>query len=90
VFVTGLGLPPNSPDMWRKGTSRLRDLESDRSRLLHRQARREAGPRRGRGAGQDGAIGRVGKVEFDANGEGAMADPFVYNKANVAEFAKIF
>jgi rhamnose transport system substrate-binding protein len=35
-------------------------------------------------------MGRMGKVKLDANNEGAMADPFVYDAKNVEEFAKIF
>ena len=32
----------------------------------------------------------MGKIKIGENGEAAMADPFVYNKSNVDEFAKIF
>jgi rhamnose transport system substrate-binding protein len=32
----------------------------------------------------------MGKIKIGDNGEAAMADPFVYNKSNVDEFAKIF
>ena len=34
--------------------------------------------------------GRMGKIKIGDNGEAAMADPFVYDKKNVDEFAKIF
>ena len=35
-------------------------------------------------------VGRLGKIDVDANGEAALAPPFVYNKDNVDQFAKIF
>jgi rhamnose transport system substrate-binding protein len=35
-------------------------------------------------------MGRMGEVQLDENRDGAMADPFVYDKSNVDEFAKIF
>jgi rhamnose transport system substrate-binding protein len=91
VFVTGLGLPSELAGHVDKGTVKSFaiwnpiDLGYSAAQLAVRLARGEdVGP------GKTVPIGRVGKVEFDANGEGAMADPFVYNKSNVAEFAKIF
>jgi len=36
------------------------------------------------------AIGRMGKMKIEGNGEAAMANPFVYDKTNVDKFAKIF
>jgi rhamnose transport system substrate-binding protein len=36
------------------------------------------------------AVGRMGKIDIDANGEAALAPPFTYNKDNVDKFAKIF
>ncbi|MFL6575031.1 MAG: rhamnose ABC transporter substrate-binding protein [Povalibacter sp.] len=36
------------------------------------------------------SMGRLGTVTFDAQGVGAMGKPFIYDTANVAEFAKIF
>ena len=35
-------------------------------------------------------MGRMGKVKLDDNGEGAMADPFVYDSSNIDEFKSIF
>lgn len=34
--------------------------------------------------------GRMGSIAIDAKGEAAMAEPFLYNAANVDQFAKIF
>ena len=35
-------------------------------------------------------MGRMGELTLDDNNEGAMADPFVYDKSNIAEFKSIF
>jgi rhamnose transport system substrate-binding protein len=42
------------------------------------------------GPGATIAIGRLGEVHFDSNGIGPMGKPFVYDRSNVMEFAKIF
>ncbi|HEV2559696.1 MAG TPA: rhamnose ABC transporter substrate-binding protein [Microvirga sp.] len=91
VFVTGLGLPSELAGHVDKGTVKSFaiwnpiDLGYSATQIAVRLARGEdVGP------GKTVSIGRVGKVEFGADGEGAMADPFVYNKSNVADFAKIF
>jgi len=36
------------------------------------------------------SMGRMGELTLDDNNEGAMADPFVYDKSNIAEFKSIF
>jgi rhamnose transport system substrate-binding protein len=36
------------------------------------------------------AIGRMGEVSFGPDGTGPMSKPFVYDKSNVEQFAKIF
>lgn len=36
------------------------------------------------------SIGRVGEVTLDENNEAAMAKPFIFDKSNIAEFAKIY
>ncbi|MET0265015.1 MAG: rhamnose ABC transporter substrate-binding protein [Duganella sp.] len=41
-------------------------------------------------AGGSIAAGRMGTIAIDANGEGSMAPPFVYDKGNVDKFSKIF
>jgi rhamnose transport system substrate-binding protein len=35
-------------------------------------------------------MGRMGNVKLDDNNEGAMADPFVYDKSNIEQFKSIF
>jgi rhamnose transport system substrate-binding protein len=34
--------------------------------------------------------GRMGKIEFGADGVGAMAKPFIYDRSNIDEFAQVF
>jgi hypothetical protein len=35
-------------------------------------------------------MGKLGKVKLDADGNGAMAEPFVYDASNIDKFSKIF
>ena len=42
------------------------------------------------GPGAEISMGRMGKVKLDANNEGAMADPFVYDAKNIDAFKDIF
>jgi len=35
-------------------------------------------------------MGRMGSAELDSTGNAAMAEPFIYNESNVAQFAEIF
>jgi rhamnose transport system substrate-binding protein len=35
-------------------------------------------------------VGRMGALKIDANGEAAMSEPYVFDKANVEKFAKFF
>jgi len=35
-------------------------------------------------------MGRMGTLELDKNGDGAMAKPFIYDASNVDEFSSIF
>jgi len=34
--------------------------------------------------------GRMGSLKIEASGEAAMSEPYVFDKANVEKFAKIF
>jgi rhamnose transport system substrate-binding protein len=91
IFVTGLGLPSELAGHVEKGTVKSFaiwnpiDLGYSAAQIAVRLVRGEKG-----GPGETISLGRVGKVTFDGNAEGAMSDPFVYDKSNVAEFAKIF
>jgi rhamnose transport system substrate-binding protein len=42
------------------------------------------------GPGNSLPAGRMGKIAFNADGIGAMAVPFTYDKSNVEQFAKVF
>ena len=35
-------------------------------------------------------MGRLGELTLDDDNAGAMADPFVYDKSNIAKFKDIF
>lgn len=91
VFVTGLGLPSELAGHVMKGTVKSFaiwnpiDLGYAAATLAVELARGEEG-----GPDTKMSMGRLGVVEFDANGDGAMGKPFVYDKSNVEEFAKIF
>ena len=91
VYVTGLGLPSELAGHVEKGTVKSFaiwnpiDLGYSAAYLAVDLVKGEKG-----GPNTTLSIGRVGKVTFDANAEGAMAKPFVYDKSNVKDFAKIF
>ncbi|MFH0409080.1 rhamnose ABC transporter substrate-binding protein, partial [Klebsiella quasipneumoniae] len=38
----------------------------------------------------EASMGKLGKVKLDAEGNGAMAKPFVYDASNIDKFSKIF
>ena len=42
------------------------------------------------GPGNSLPAGRMGSIAFNADGIGAMAVPFTYDKSNVEQFAKVF
>lgn len=91
LFVTGLGLPSEMAGHVQSGTVKSFaiwnpiDLGYATLQIAARAVRGEAV-----GPNQTVSIGRLGQVHFDANGSGPMGKPFVYDKTNVAEFAKIF
>jgi rhamnose transport system substrate-binding protein len=92
INVTGLGLPSEMAGHVKAGSSKSFaiwnpiDLGYSATMIAYNLATKKAE------AKPDGEIpmGRMGKVKLDANNEGAMADPFVYDAGNVEEFAKIF
>jgi rhamnose transport system substrate-binding protein len=91
VYVTGLGLPSELAGHVEKGTVKSFaiwnpiDLGYSAAYLAVDLVKGEKG-----GPNTTLSIGRVGNVAFDTNAEGAMAKPFVYDKSNVKDFAKIF
>lgn len=92
VFVTGLGLPSELAGHVKAGTVpsfaiwNPIDLGYSAVTMAYNIATDKVEP----GPGAEIPIGRMGKVKLDQNGDAAMAEPFVYDKSNVEEFAKIF
>jgi rhamnose transport system substrate-binding protein len=92
INVTGLGLPSEMAGHVKSGASKSFaiwnpiDLGYAATTIAYNLST-------GKAKAEPGAeipMGRMGKVKLDANNEGAMADPFVYDAKNVEEFAKIF
>jgi len=92
VNVTGLGLPSEMAGHVESGASKSFaiwnpiDLGYAATMIAYNLAtdKAEAKP------GAEIPMGRMGAVKLDDNNEGAMADPFVYDKSNVEEFKSIF
>lgn len=92
INVTGLGLPSEMAAAVDSGASQSFaiwnpiDLGYSATMIAYNlvkgNAKAEAGGKIG--------MGRMGEVTLDDNSEGAMADPFVYDKSNIAEFKSIF
>ena len=92
INVTGLGLPSEMAGAVESGASQSFaiwnpiDLGYSATMIAYNlvkgNAKAEAGGKIG--------MGRMGEVTLDDNSEGAMADPFVYDKSNIAEFKSIF
>ena len=91
IFVTGLGLPSEMAGAVHSGATKSFaiwnpiDLGYSATYLADDLVK-------GMKAEPDAEMpmGRMGKIKLDADNQGAMADPFVYDKSNVDEFAKIF
>jgi rhamnose transport system substrate-binding protein len=91
VFVTGLGLPSELAGHVATGSVKSFaiwnpiDLGYAAIQLAVRVARGTPA-----GAGSSVPIGRLGAVQFGADGSGPMGKPFVYDRSNIAQFASIF
>jgi rhamnose transport system substrate-binding protein len=91
VYVTGLGLPSEVAGHVQAGTVKSFaiwnpiDLGYAALQIATRVARGESA-----GPNETLSIGRLGQVSFDAHGVGPMGKPFVYDRSNVAQFARIF
>src|SRR5690606_13968823 len=92
VIVTGLGLPSEMAGAVHSGATKEFaiwnpiDLGYSATQLAYRLVKKESDGK----PGSEIEAGRMGKIKIGADGEAAMADPFVYDKSNVDEFAKIF
>ena len=92
VFVTGLGLPSELAGHVRSGAVDTFaiwnpiDLGYTAVYAAHSVL---AGKASGK-AGTEVPIGRMKVLKIDPNGDAAMAEPYVFDKANVDKFAKFF
>ncbi|MCR8726177.1 rhamnose ABC transporter substrate-binding protein [Frigidibacter sp. ROC022] len=91
INVTGLGLPSEMAGAIESGASKSFaiwnpiDLGYSATMMAYDLVKgAEGGP----GATLD--MGRMGEITLDEHGDGAMADPFVYDKSNIEEFKSIF
>lgn len=92
INVTGLGLPSEMAGHVKTGASKSFAIWNPID-LGYAATMISYNLMTGKAKAEPGAeidMGRMGKVKLDQNNEGAMADPFVYDKSNVEEFAKIF
>ncbi len=92
VNVTGLGLPSEMAGAIDSGASKSFaiwnpiDLGYSATMLAHQLATEAAKAE----PGAEIAIGRMGTITLDESNSAAMADPFVYDAGNIADFKDIF
>lgn len=92
VFVTGLGLPSEMAGHVHSGAvDRFAiwnpiDLGYTAVYAAHQLVTEKASGKPGTSV----AVGRMGTLQIGPNGEAAMAQPFVFDKSNVDQFAKLF
>jgi rhamnose transport system substrate-binding protein len=92
VFVTGLGLPSEMIGHVRSGAVDTFAIWNPID-LGYTAVYAAYSVLASKASGKPGTqvpVGRMGSLTIDAQGEAAMAEPFVYDKANVEKFAKIF
>jgi rhamnose transport system substrate-binding protein len=92
VFVTGLGLPSEMAGHVHSGAVERFAIWNPvdlgytavyaAQQVVTRNATGKPGTRV--------AVGRMGTLEIGPNGDAAMAQPFVFDKSNVDQFAKLF
>ncbi|SHI77966.1 rhamnose ABC transporter substrate-binding protein [Wenxinia saemankumensis] len=92
VNVTGLGLPSEMAGAIESGASQSFaiwnpiDLGYSATWLAYQLATDAATAE----PGAEIEMGRMGTLTLDENNEGAMADPFVYDESNIADFVDVF
>lgn len=91
VFITGLGLPSEMKDAVLKGATDTFAIWNPVDYgyaatmiMINILNGAEAGP------GSTVKMGRIGETKVGDDGQAAMAEPFVFDKSNVEQFAKIF
>jgi rhamnose transport system substrate-binding protein len=92
VFVTGLGLPSEMAGHVHSGAVDRFAIWNpiDLGYTAVYAAQQVV---TGKASGKPGtavSVGRMGTLQLGANGEAAMAQPFVFDKSNVDQFAKLF
>jgi len=92
VFVTGLGLPSEMAGHVKSGAVREFAIWNpiDLGYAATYAAHQFVAGKATSSAGATVAVGRLGAVTLDANGETALGPPFTYNAGNVDKFAKLF
>lgn len=92
INVTGLGLPSEMAGHIKSGASKSFaiwnpiDLGYSATMIAYKLVTETAKAE----AGSEFPIGRMGTITIDANGEAAMADPFVYDASNIDAFKDVF
>jgi len=89
VYVTGLGLPSEMAGAVKSGASKSFaiwnpiDLGYAATYLANDLIK-------GTATKSEADMGRMGKLKLDKDGNGAMAEPFIYDASNIDQFSKIF
>jgi len=89
VYVTGLGLPSELAGHVHSGAIHSFaiwnpiDLGYSATMLAYNLVK-------GKGTKTEVPMGRMGTLQLDKDGDGAMAKPFIYDASNVDEFSSIF
>ena len=89
VYVTGLGLPSEMAGAVKSGASKNFaiwnpiDLGYAATYLANDLVK-------GTATKTEADMGRMGKLKLDKEGNGAMAEPFIYDASNIDRFSKIF
>lgn len=89
VYVTGLGLPSEMAGAVKSGASKSFAIWNpiDPGYAATYLADDLV---KGTATKGEASMGKLGKVKLDADGNGAMAEPFVYDASNIDKFSKIF
>ena len=92
VFVTGLGLPSEMAGHVHSGAVDTFaiwnpiDLGYTAVYAAHSLLAKKASGK----PNTEVPVGRMGSLKIDANGDAAMSEPYVFDKANIDKFAKFF
>src|SRR5262249_19109962 len=92
VFVTGLGLPSEMAGHVHSGAVDTFAIWNpiDLGYTAVYAAQQILAKKATGAPGTTVSVGRVGKLTIAANSETAMAEPYVFDKANIDKFAKMF